>query len=63
VTNCTEIVAELIVMAGLQGVAFVDTLPRRLYFRILSHPAARRIRRPPHHPDGRLQAGVGHPDR
>jgi hypothetical protein len=47
-TNCREIVAELIVMAGLQGVAFVDTLPRRLYFRILSilrpaEYAARRI--------------------
>jgi hypothetical protein len=44
----SEIVAELIVMAGLQGVAFVDTLPRRLYFRILSilrpaEYAARRI--------------------
>jgi hypothetical protein len=42
------IVAELIVMAGLQGVDFVDTLPRRLYFRILSilrpaEYAARRI--------------------
>jgi hypothetical protein len=44
----SEIVAELIVMAGLQGVDFVDTLPRRLYFRILSilrpaEYAARRI--------------------
>jgi hypothetical protein len=44
----SEIVAELIAMAGLQGVAFVDTLPRRLYFRILSilrpaEYAARRI--------------------
>jgi hypothetical protein len=44
----SQIVAELIVMAGLQGVAFVDTLPRRLYFRILSilrpaEYAARRI--------------------
>jgi hypothetical protein len=44
----SQIVGELIVMAGLQGVAFVDTLPRRLYFRILSilrpaEYAARRI--------------------
>jgi hypothetical protein len=44
----SQIVAELIVMAGLQGVDFVDTLPRRLYFRILSilrpaEYAARRI--------------------
>jgi hypothetical protein len=59
----SQIVAELIVMAGLQGVDFVDTLPRRLYFRILVDPASGRIRRAAHHPDGRLQAGLGHPDR